>query len=210
MLMLLGFIGSIWVVLRMLLSASLKPGSAAWDNLVRKLRGHTEEVSASLVTWDKEMLSLLSLNQTRQKKPGMFSGESSGIFTTIYQEPVLAYSSEAMKGAGLALVRTSKDELILRNKGREVEIWINKQPFGVLIEGVLLASGRGSRQLARIEDSAGEAQFPVIIAEKTVAAITNTRKTDSPNPRAVTLLKALNEEEEHIVLALTVAKMLFN
>jgi hypothetical protein len=200
--LLVGISGLIWYLLRMLFSLKLQPGSNAWDNLVKDLRNKVENHSNQLVPWDDEMLSLLSLKKA-EHKGFLFSYEGNDFFKTIYDEPVIAFAQNSMKGLSLTLARTTKHEFILRKKSNETEIWVNQQPFAVFTNGVLLASGRNPRQLARLENNPDEVQFPLIIGEKTIAAINNAAKVDSPNPRAITLLKNLNSEEETIVLVLT-------
>jgi hypothetical protein len=83
-------------------------------------------------------------------------------------------------------------------------MWLNGQALGILSGGALLAPGRGSHLLAQVE--VNKDQFPIILGNNTAAAIANPARTDSPNPRAVTLLRNLNPDEENVVLALTVLK----
>jgi hypothetical protein len=205
--LLVGFFGLIWFVIRMLFSVSLQPGTKSWDGLVQKMRKNLEIPNAQLIPWDTEMLSLLSLNKPKQPKSSFFSSEIQGFYTTIYDESVVSFAQNTMQGMGLTIANTTQQEFILRNKGNETEIWVNKQPLGVYINGVLLASGKNPRQLALIQINANEVQFPLNIGEKTVAAISNPIKADAPNPRAVILLKDLNKEEEIIVLAMALLVM---
>jgi hypothetical protein len=201
--LLAGIFGTIFYVIRMLFSVSLQSGSKSWDRLVLQLRSKIDAQSTQLVAWDKEMLTLLSLNKANQQKNSFWTSQNAGHYTTIYDESVIAYAQCTMKNMGLTLVRTSRQEFILRSKGKETEIWVNQQPFGVFVNGVLLASGKNSRQLAQLDMNYDEVQFPVIIGEKTVAAVNNPAKIDAPIPRALTILKDLNAEEETIVIALT-------
>jgi hypothetical protein len=107
---------------------------------------------------------------------------------------------------GVLIARTKDKEFIFNIKGNETEMWLNGQALGVLAGGALLAPGRGSHLLAQVEVNKDENQFPVILGNNTAAAIANPARTDSPNPRAVTLLRNLNPDEENVVLALTVLK----
>jgi hypothetical protein len=198
-------VGIIYLIARAIGSIDFNPNSQAWKKTVEGLRTRLKSQAAgALVPWDKEMLSLLSLNRSNVKKPGLFRSTAEGVFTTIFQEPVLAYAMQKSGATGVIIARTSQQEFIFRLKGKETEIWVNGQPFGVLVDGALLAAGRTSRMLGRLEVKSGEIQFPVLLGDATAAAIANPGKVDSPNPRAITLLRPLSAEEENALLALTV------
>lgn len=198
-------VGAFYLIAKLLGRINFNPESQAWKKTLEGLRDKVKtQAAGALVPWDKEMLSLLSLNRSNVKKPGFFNSTAEGVFTTIFQEPVLAYAEQKSGGTGVIVARTSDREFIFRQKGKETEIWLNGQPFGVLVEGSLLAAGKSSRLLARIEKKAGEVQFPVLLGDAVVASIANPALADSPNPRALTLLRELSSEEESALLALTV------
>jgi hypothetical protein len=179
------------------------PASRAWKELVGKLRERLQSLAAgALVPWDGEMLALLSLNRTAVKKPGWWDSHSEGIFTTIYQEPVLAYAGQQRGATAAYAARISDKEFIFRQKEKETEVWLNDQPLGVFIKGSLYAPGRNAQKIAECQASPAEAQWPVAIGDRTVAALTNPAQADGPNPRALSLLRTLSAEEEEIVLAL--------
>lgn len=205
-----GFIiGVLYLIARLLGQINFNPESQAWKKMVEVLRTRLQSQAAgALVPWDREMLSLLSLNRQKLKKSAFFNNFSEGILTTIFQEPVLAFAEQKSGSNAVLIVRTSDREFIFRKKGRETEIWLNSQPFGVLIDGSLLAAGRGGRLLGRVEVNAQEVQFPVTLGDKVAASINNPARTDSPNPRALTLLREVTAEEETVLLALVVLQVL--
>jgi hypothetical protein len=75
----------------------------------------------------------------------------------------------------------------------------------VLVDGVLLSSGRQGKRLAKLNLDADLRQWPVIIGQGESATLTNLDRAVSPIPRAVGLLRNLNPEEEQVLLALTIA-----
>lgn len=203
-------VGIIWVIAKALGQATLKVDSKAWKNTLNQLRAQLQTSTASaLVPWDGEMLALLSLNHQAGKKPGWFDATTQGIFTSIYQEPVLAYAEKKSgNNDTLLLARTSDREFVLHRKGKETEIWVNGQPLGVYTDGVLLSPGNKGQLLARVESEPGESQYPVIFGNNTAAAINNPALPGrSPNPRALTLLRDLKPEEESTLLALALLQM---
>jgi len=201
--------GAFFILVRLFSSINFSPDTKAWKETLRRLREKLQQQAGStLVPWDKEMFSLLSLNQISTKKGGWMDSTYSGTFTTIYHEPVLAYAGRKSGANGVLVARTSDREFIFRQKGKEIEIWINSQPFGVLVDGTLLSAGRTSQLLAQFNANSEESQLPVLLGNNTAAAISNPDKKNSPNPRALTLLRDLTPDEENALLALALVKMI--
>ncbi|MCC6462263.1 MAG: hypothetical protein IT260_17480 [Saprospiraceae bacterium] len=186
---------------------SWDPESRAFKRMLETLRHRLSAERSSLVPWDREMLSLLSLNRINERKPGWFNPLSSGQFTTIYQEPVVAYVFQSSGNIRVTLAQTNDREFIFRRKGKETEIWMNGQPFGLFIDGALLAPGKGSKLLARLDNRPEEAQSPLILGNNTALTLNNPQRASSPNPRALSLLRDLNPEEENQALALALMQL---
>jgi hypothetical protein len=201
--------GIFYTVAKILGGIVFNPESSAWKRLVEQLRGRLKaQAAGSLVPWDGEMLSLLSLNQTAVRKSGWLRSHSEGVFITIYQEPVLAYATQQSGKDRVTIACTSDREFIFRQKNQETEIWLDGQPFAVLVKETLLAAGKQSRMLARLEWATDQAVWPILIGDKTGAALQNPNRADSPNPRAVTMMRPLSREEENVVLALAIHSIL--
>jgi hypothetical protein len=195
-------------------SLMLQPGSRQWDALVHRLRGHIQDLKSALVPWDgKDMMPLLSIGELKRKSTWFESGTiRTGSIATIYQESVVAICECTLnKGSKVALAQTSKYEFVYRMRERDVEIWVNSQPFGVFSGGSLLASGRGSRLLAQIQPGSDDRNLPVVMGTQTVLTLTNPKYPPaSPNPRAILLLRDLQPEEEVAALALIILYQLRN
>lgn len=197
--------GAFYFIAKMIGQIALNPDSAAWKKLVGKLQDRIRSLAAgALVPWDAEMLGLLSFNRTRVKKPGFLNSASEGVFTSIYQEPAIAYAGQTAGKTAVYAARTSAKEFIFRRKEKETEIWINNTPYAVFVNDTLLAAGRGSQLLARVERQGDALQWPVILGDKAAAALNNPQRLESlgPNPRAITLLRPLSGGEEDALLAL--------
>ena len=201
-------VGLIWVIAKALSQTTFNPESKAWKGTLDGLRAQLQPATAgALVPWDAEMLSLLSLNRQAGKK-GWFDNSTTGTFTSIYQEPILSYAERKSGQNAVLLARTSDREFVFRRKGKETEIWVNSQPLGTYVDGVLLSPDKKSQLLARVEIEPGEAHYPVLLGAGTAASINNPALSGrSPNPRALTLLRDLKPEEESTLLALTVLQM---
>lgn len=201
-------VGIIYFVAKAIGGLVFNPESRAWKMLIARLRERLKKQAQSqLVPWDHEMLGLLSLNRSVLKKPGFFDTSTEGVFTSIYHEPVLAYATQSSGQQSVTVARTSDREFIYRRKGRETEIWLDGQPFGVFVDQNLLSAGRSAKVLAQLAAGQGEAQAPVILGNQAAASITLPGRSSMPNPRVLTLLRDLNKEEESTLLALAVMKM---
>ena len=200
-------VGFLYLVSRLFSSISFAPDSRAWKSLLAALRHRIDTQKTRLVAWESDMTGLLSLNRLELKKPGFFNTVYSGVYTTIYQEPVLAYAGQRSGNTSVLVARTSNREFVFRNKGKETEVWVNSQPFALFSNGALLSAGRSSQQLARLEAQPDESQFPIMIGQRTAAAVANPGRAAGPNPRAFTLLRELNQEEETAVLALAIMQL---
>ena len=204
-------IGMFYLISRVLGQLNLDPESQAWKNTVERLRARLQSQAAgALIPWDKETLSLLSLNQTMVKKPGLIGSTYEGVFTTIYQEPALAYAAQKKGSTSVLIARTSDREITFRRRELETEIWVGGQPFGIFTDNALISAGKNSRLLARIEQSEKVSQIPVLLGDSTAATINNPELAGDmgPNPRALTVLRELSKEEENALLALTVMQLL--
>lgn len=208
----LAFIGGfLFVMFRLISQLIFGSDTKIWKSTLEKVRRHLKKVPVKgLVPWDHEMIGLLSLNRSAMKKPGFFNLAYSGIINSIYQEEAIAYAGIRTGKTGVLVAQTSDREFIFRQKEKETEIWVNNQPFGLYINGTLLSAGRQARAVGRLETQYGERQFPVLLGDKTAAAISNPELNgkSSPNPRAITLLRDLNPDEENALLAMTLLQII--
>ncbi|MCC6412480.1 MAG: hypothetical protein IT270_12525 [Saprospiraceae bacterium] len=200
--------GVVFVISKTFVQMLSNPESKAWKKTIERLRERLTRRYPNLIPWDKEMLSLLSLNR-ELKKPGWFDNVYEGVYLSIFQEPILAFVQMKSGGNGVMVARTSDREFIFRQKSNETEIWVNGQPFAVLVNGNLMAAGKGSRLIAQVDTGTGEAQFPVTFGNQTAASINNPEHAAerSPNPRVLTLLRDVNPEEDNALMALAILQM---
>lgn len=199
--------GVVYILARLLTPLLSSPDSQAWKHLLKKLSDHLDKHYGSLVPWDKDMLGLLSLNKQDERKPGVFGSIRSGVYSSIYHEPVLAYATLKSGQNAVTLARTSDREFVFRKKAKETEIWINKEPFGLYIDGNLISAGKGGRMIGRLEKRPEESAFPVVLGDAPSATLSNPVVVRSPNPRALTMLKDMGPEEQNTLLAMAILNM---
>jgi hypothetical protein len=203
----LAITGVVYVLARLFLPLGSGTDSQAWKKLLKKLNDHLDKHYGNLVPWDEDMLGLLSLNQQEERKPGFFNTIRSGVYSSIYHEPVLAYAMLTSGQHAVTLARTADRAFIFRKKAKETEIWINKEPFGLYIDGSLISAGRGGRMIGRLERRPEESAFPVVLGDAASATLSNPSVVRSPNPRAVTMLKDMSPDEQNALLAMAILNM---
>ena len=197
----------VWMLAKAFGSIAAQPGTRQWDSLVTRLRALLEKDKANIIPWDgKDLMPLLSLgNLKNQHKWYETSNIRKGTIDTIYQEPVIAIAEIGLGKTKVAVARTSSQEFVFRIKEKDVEIWVNSQPFAVLSGGALLASGKNSKLLAQIQANDDERSLPVALGNQTTLTLSNPQLPPlSPNPRAMLLLRDLNAEEETAALSLAI------
>lgn len=204
--------GIFFFIASVLSNIAFNPASRAWKELLGKLRGRltkrplTKGMPETLTACDAETLAHLSLKPKILKKAGWRDPIFGGFFSTIYQEPVMVFAGQKSGKTSVVVAKTMDKEFVFRQKGKETEIWLNDQPYAVLVDGVLLSSGKQSRMLAKQETDPELRQWPVLLGQSEAATITNGARAVSPIPRAVTMLRNLTPEEEQVILVLAVAQ----
>ncbi|HAD13026.1 MAG TPA: hypothetical protein DCF33_11395 [Saprospirales bacterium] len=198
--------GLFYFVANVLSGLAFNPASRAWRELIQKLRTRNRiRMANAPLPLNTETLTHLSGKPKILKKAGWRDGVFEGVYQTIYQEPVAYFAGQKSGKMAAVVVRLEDRELILRKKGKETEIWLNGDPYAVLVDGMLLSSERHGKMLAKLNLDADLRQWPVIIGQGESATLTNLDRAVSPIPRAVGLLRNLSPEEEQVLLVLTMA-----
>lgn len=201
--------GVFYFIANVLGSLAFNPESRAWKELLAKLRGRLRRPTMPRpADRDGDTLAQLSLKPKILKKAGWRDPVFEGVFSTIYQEPVMVFAGQKSGKTAAIVAQTSDKEFIFRQKGKETEIWQDGQPYAVFVNGALISSGKQGRLLAQLDADSDHKQWPVLIGQSEAAALTNEARAVSPIPRALTLLRKLQPEEEKALLVLVVAKTL--
>jgi hypothetical protein len=134
-----------------------------------------------------------------------------GVFTTIYHEPVAAYSFKRYVSRSLnalLYVRTLNKEFIYRFQDKEVKIIMNNQPFGTIKANGALYSARDGKILARLnQEVAG--LLPVVTRDRELGSINTGLTADNKglNSRAFQYVNEMNQEEENLFLSLSLLQL---
>lgn len=189
---------------------NFRPGRSKIQADLKKMRVELVPLVAGLVPWTKDEMEQLSFNQIKKSIKNGLVKSSKGVLTTIYHEPVIAwaYKKYVSKGEnGLLYARTSNQEFIYRVKNGEVEMVVGEHLLGILNERGIVNNPKGNKQLAQIDKNEDNLVLPVLVNNKIVGTIANPNRKQKGNTRAFQHLTNLNQEEEEMVLSLSILEL---
>lgn len=193
--------------------SNFQPGKRRIQEDLQRMKADMDKWAPSLVPLTKEEVELFSFNQEKHVARKGLTKTAKGVFTSIYHEPLLAYSYKEYLGSGrhaLLYARTKHREYVYRFKKEEVELSVNGQPMGVMKGNNTLYGGRNNRVLAQINREAGELQ-PVNINKREVAslAIMNKGASARLSQRAFEFVKDdMSQEEREVFLSLAALEVI--
>jgi hypothetical protein len=207
-------IGVVGLLLLMRVIADYQPNERKVKADLQKMRDEIAQYGGELAPIDKQELDLFAVEQVQRtlKKRAVLTAK--GVFTTIYREPVAAYSYKryvSSKLNALLYVRTAEREFVYRFKGKEVQIILNKQPLGTIKENGVLYSAQDGSMLARINsETAG--LLPVVSKDRELGSISarNLPATAKPglNSRAFEFVNDnLNDQEETLFMSIALMEL---
>jgi len=207
-------IGVVGLLLLMRVIADYQPNERKVKADLQKMRNEIAQYGGELAPIDKQELDLFAVEQVQRtlKKRAVLTAK--GVFTTIYHEPVAAYSYKryvSSKLNALLYVRTAEREFVYRFKGKEVQIILNKQPLGTIKENGVLYSAQDGSMLARINsETAG--LLPVVSKDRELGSISarNLPATAKPglNSRAFEFVNDnLNDQEETLFMSIALMEL---
>ena len=166
-----------------------------------------------LVPLTDEELELFSFNQEKQVMRKGITKSAKGIFTSIYHEPVVAYSYKEYFGSGrtaLLYVRTSEHEFVYRLSKKGVKIGIDNQDVGTLKEDGKLYGAKSKRLLARIHRKDELQLSPIVINEKEVASVGRYEpQNDKVGKRAFEFVREdMSKAEKEVFLSLGILEVI--
>ena len=179
---------------------------------LEKMKAELTPYTGELIPINKEELEAFSTSQVNQiLKKGMTT-TARGVFTTIYDEPIVAYSYKKYIGSGnngILYVRTAEHEMAFRIRNKGIEIMIDDQVVGTFKDNGVLYGAKSNRMLARVAKDQPEF-LPVLVKDREVGSVTKSNEKPGKNlsKRAFEFIKDdLNKEEEAVFLSLAVLEL---
>ena len=175
-----------------------------------RMKAELEPWLPDLVPLDRKELELLSVNQiqfTRKKRMG---SKAKGIFTSIYHEPMIAWSYKRYLSPGqnaLLYARTARHEFVFRITPKNTQVAIDADYVGQLMPDGRLLDSRGKKQLGRLGNPEKSGLLPIVIRERELGSLVPAQLQDTPNPRALEFVSKMEPEEEPLFLSLAILQM---
>lgn len=208
-------LAAVGVILLAKVFSNFQPGSRKIQEDLKTMKADMDKWAGDLVPLTKEEVDLFSFNQEKQSVRKGLTRTAKGIFTSIYHEPVVAYSYREYLGSGrngLLYVRTSNREYVYRFRKNSVEVSVNGKPVGTLKDNSVLYGGRSNRVLARINRETDTLLLPVLVNEREVASVAKLDKKAQAaklGQRAFEFVKEdMTQEEKEVFLSLGVLEVL--
>ena len=189
---------------------NFQPSRNKLNTDIAEMRAEIENYLEELITWNQEEMEIFSFNQLNQVIKKNVVTTAKGIFTSIYQEPMLAYSYKKYVSPNLNAVlyaRTSLHEFVFRIRNNSTIITVDGKAIGELRDDGKLMSMNGQKLLASISKE-DDLLLPVLINNKEVVSLVNPNKSDRINPRAFSMLADdLSEDDENLLLSIAVFEL---
>ncbi len=203
----LGFI-ALFMAMKML--QNFQPGRNKIQKDLQIMKAELKPWIADLVPWNREEMEQLSLNQINRTSKKRIVNTSKGVLTTIYHEPVIAYSYKGYLAKGenaLLYARTSDSEFIYRLKKGQTEIVIDGELIGTIHENGVLYSYKRGKPLAQINSERSQLLLPVKVNDREVGSVVNPLLAKRSNARAFELLGHMEKDEEKLFLSMAILKL---
>ncbi|MEN0047321.1 MAG: hypothetical protein AAF806_09710 [Bacteroidota bacterium] len=189
---------------------NLSPNDNKIQADIKDMRTEIAPYVEDLVPLESEELELMSLNQLNQSLKKGMTTTAKGVFTSIYQEPLVAYSYKKYIGNNNALLyaRTATKEIVYRFTKKGVKVAINQKYYGTIKQGKLY--GENNKQLlAQVNTRPMDLMLPVMVGNKEVGMLNSPKQAaKSPQPRAFQFVNnSITEEEETAFLTLAVLEL---
>lgn len=198
-------------MLLMKIFSSFQPNDKQIDADIKKLKAEVQPLAQNLIPISKEELELFSqsqINAALKKKAGI---SAKGVFTTIYHEPLVAYSYKRYPSHKLNAVlyaRSADHEFAYRIKKGEVQLVVDQKHAGTLRENGVLYDAR-NRMIASINRE-HDKLLPVQVEDREVGNLLKPLPIAQKelSQRAFEFVRGdLNDREETLFLSLAVLEL---
>jgi uncharacterized membrane-anchored protein YhcB (DUF1043 family) len=192
---------------------NVSPNKKQVQKDLKKLKEDMDTWIEDLVPITKGDLELFSLNQLKQTVKKNVAYTAKGIYTTIFNEPIVAYSykkyaSRKNKLDALLYARTANHEYAYRIKDDSIQIVIDNRLIGSVNDKGELVSANNRKKIAKL--SSATDNTPIHIGDREVANVVNQLPAGKKdlNQRAFEFVtNDLNKEEENLLMSLATLEL---
>lgn len=165
-----------------------------------------------LIPIDRKELELFSLTQIKNSIKKRLTTSGKGIYTTIFEEPIVAYSYKKYLGKNahaLLYCRTAEHEYAYWIRPKGVQVVIDNELVGTYQDNGVLYGADSKKMLARI-NRGDMKMFPVVVGEREVASMVKALpapKSDISTRAFQFVREDLTHEEEKLLLSISLLEM---
>ena len=189
---------------------NFRPGRRKVQDDLQRMKEELTPLTEGLVPITKEEMDLFSKAQMKQVVSKNIIYKARGVYTSIYHEPLIAYSFKKYFSSELdaiLYVRSADHEFAYRFKKGTIQVIMDQKIVGTLRQNGVLYGTKNNRMIARINRTTDQL-IPIIVGEREVGNVLPlqalTSKTDERiNNRAFDFVKTdLTPQEKEIFLSL--------
>lgn len=202
-----GGLGLLFTVL-----TKFSPGEKRIREELKRMQADMDEWVEELVPIDRKELELFSLTQIKNSIKKRFTTSGKGIYTTIFEEPIVAYSYKKYLGKNahaLLYCRTAEHEYAYWIRPKGVQVVIDNKLVGTYKDNGVLYGAESKKMLARINRE-NKKLSPVVVGEREVASVVKAlpaAKNDISARAFQFVREDLTEEEEMLLLSISLLEM---
>ena len=192
--------------------ARVSPGKKKIQEDIQKMKDEIDVWVKDLVPIGKEELELFSQTQINQVLKKRINISAKGVFTTIYNEPIIAYNYKKY-GSGkdaLLYARSANHEFAFKIHKDEVKLVIDNELVGTIKSNGVLYAAENNLMIARFNRE-NAALLPIVIQDRKVGHLSlpaNSSSKKEIDQRAFEFLKEdLSGEEKKLFLSLAIYEL---
>lgn len=202
-----GGLGLLFTVL-----TKFSPGEKRIREELKRMQADMDQWDEELVPIDRKELELFSLTQIKNSLTKRFTTSGKGIYTTIFEEPIVAYSYKKYLGKNahaLLYCRTAEHEYAYWIRPKGVQVVIDNQLVGTYKKDGVLYGADSKKMIARINREDKKIS-PVTVGNREVASMVKAlppAKNDISTRAFQFVREDLTEEEEKLLLSISLLEM---
>lgn len=202
-----GGLGLLFTVL-----TKFSPGEKRIREELKRMQQDMDGWAGELVPIDRKELELFSLTQIKNSLKKRFTTSGKGIYTTIFEEPIVAYSFKRYLGKNahaLLYCRTAEHEYAYWIRPKGVQVVIDNKLVGTFMDNGVLYGAGSKKMLARINRDNKE-MAPVVVGEREVASVVKALPPGKKDisARAFQFVRPdLTEHEEMLLLSVSLLEL---
>ncbi len=172
----------------------------------------TEQWRTQIIPWEAEHeIEILSLNQQTRRIKQSFEKVLTGVFYSIYQEPMMTFAhkvyGKSRDSVSVTYAATSAHTFIYQLRKGHTNFFIDGVHVGVITPDWMMYSAR--RHLIGRRTRFSDDFFSIIVWDRQVANLRDPVSVDRINPRAFEIVDVMQEQEFLLCCALAYRTIIY-